>query len=120
MLNPRIVDDNQINAEEDIQITQYTHSEITKDEIKEALRKTKSGKAPGHDQITPDMLKNMGEEALDILHRLINLIWNEKEIPAEWEISVLLPLFKKGDPRDCNNYRGISLLVRPRKYMKKF
>ena len=32
------------------------------------------------------------------------------DIPREWEEALIVPIFKKGNARDCNNYRGINLL----------
>jgi len=41
---------------------------------------------------------------------LIIAIWNKEELPEEWKESVIVPIHKKGDKTECNNYRGISLL----------
>ena len=44
------------------------------------------------------------------IHKLIVLLWNKEELPQEWKESIIVPIHKKGDRMDCNNYREISLL----------
>jgi hypothetical protein len=39
-----------------------------------------------------------------------NSVWNKEELPDQWRESIIVPIHKKGDKTDCNNYRGISLL----------
>jgi len=40
---------------------------------------------------------------------LINGIWNGV-FPKSWNNASIVSIHKKGDPSDCNNYRGISLI----------
>jgi hypothetical protein len=44
------------------------------------------------------------------IHKLICSIWNNEELPQQWKESIIVPIYKKGDMTDCNNYRPISLL----------
>jgi hypothetical protein len=32
-------------------------------------------------------------------------------LPQQWKKSIIVPIHKKGDKTDCNNYKGISLLT---------
>jgi Reverse transcriptase (RNA-dependent DNA polymerase)/Endonuclease-reverse transcriptase len=83
---------------------------ITTEEVKDAVKQLKRGKAAGYDSITAEMLQNLGKAGLEFLTELYNKIWREETIPKDWEIGIVIPLFKKGDNTDCNNYRGITLL----------
>jgi hypothetical protein len=47
---------------------------------------------------------------LSAIHKLINSVWNKEELPDQWKESIIVPIHKKGDKTDCNNYHGISLL----------
>jgi hypothetical protein len=47
---------------------------------------------------------------VSVIHKLIISIWNKKEMPAQWNESIIVPIHKTGDKTDCNNYRGISLI----------
>jgi hypothetical protein len=51
-----------------------------------------------------------GEILLSVIHNPINSVWNKEELPDQWKQSIIVPIHKKGDKTDCNNYHGISLL----------
>jgi hypothetical protein len=38
-------------------------------------------------------------------------MWDKEELPQQWKESVIVPIHKKGNKTDCNNCRGISLLL---------
>jgi len=44
------------------------------------------------------------------IHKLIISVWNKEELPEEWKESSIVPIYKKRDKTDNNNYRGIPLL----------
>jgi hypothetical protein len=44
------------------------------------------------------------------IHKLLNSVWNKKELPDHWKESITVPVHKKSNRTECNNYCGISLL----------
>jgi hypothetical protein len=66
--------------------------------------------SPSSDQILAELIQAGGEILHSKIHKRINSIWSKKELPDQWKESIIVPIYKKGDKTDCNNYRGISLL----------
>jgi len=84
---------------------------ITKDEIKEALKKMTNGNEEGPDQIPMEVWKCLGEEGLEWLTELFNVIFRTAKMPRELRSSTVIPLYNnKWDIQDCNNFRGTKLL----------
>ncbi|KAK3532820.1 hypothetical protein QTP86_032105 [Hemibagrus guttatus] len=84
---------------------------IRKDEVRKALKRMKSGKAVGPDDIPVEVWKCLGEAAVEFLANLFNRVLESEKTPEEWRRSVLVPIFKnKGDVQSCSNYRGIKLM----------
>ena len=89
--------------------------EIQAAEIDKAIKSLKNGKAPGEDLISPEMMKHGRGETAQQLKVLFNLIWNNEEVPKDWQKGSIVKLPKKGDLSNCNNWRGITLLSMPGK-----
>jgi len=67
-------------------------------------------KSPGIDQIPAELIKAGGRTIGLEIHKFIISIWKKEKLPDEWKESIIVPIHKKGDKTDCNNYRRISLL----------
>ena len=57
------------------------------------------------------MIRRGKEALLEDLHKFLCLCWREGSVPEDMRGAKIMTLYKnKGDRRDCNSYRGISLL----------
>ena len=84
---------------------------VGEDEVLAAIKRMKSGKAPGIDNITVEEIRSETHGfGLKAMHHLYSTIWEREELPYEWKRAVIVPLHQKKDKLDCANYRGISLL----------
>jgi hypothetical protein len=80
-------------------------------EVKIYIAKLKKYKSPGSDQIPAELHQAGGEILVSVIHKLITSIQNKEELPDQWKESITVPSHYMGDKTDCNNYRGISLLL---------
>jgi hypothetical protein len=48
------------------------------------------------------MFQAGGETWMSVIHKLINAIWNQGELPDQRKESIMLPIHKKGHKTDCN------------------
>jgi hypothetical protein len=62
------------------------------------------------EEIPAELIQAGVEILLSAIHKLINSVWNKEKLPDQWKASITVPIHKKGDKADCNNYHGISLL----------
>ena len=93
---------------------------VSREEVKNALRRMKKGKAVGPDELPEKIWKCMGEMGIKFLTRLFNRLLVGKWIPEEWRRSVFIPIYKnKGDAQYCGNYRGIKLMSHTMKTWEK-
>jgi hypothetical protein len=79
-------------------------------EVARAIRDTASGKSTGPDDVPVELFKAGGESALDRMHRICVALWETGEWPDDWADSIFITLPKKGDLKQCTNYRTIALV----------
>lgn len=84
--------------------------EITKDEIKSAIKKMNKGKSIGPDDIAIEMVEAMGDEGLEIYHKIFNYIYDSGKLPDDFLRSVFITLPKKPGAVDCKDFRTISIM----------
>ena len=83
---------------------------IILEEVKEAIRSLKGNKASGVDNITAELLQKGGEAVEMVLLKICNLVWEGGTWPKQWKRSIIIPIPKKGNLKQCGNYRTISLI----------
>ena len=54
------------------------------------------------------------------LHLVCQQIWKTRQWPQDWKRSVLIPIPKKGNAKECSNYHTIELISHASKVMVKF
>ena len=110
------VDDNEIpealEIEEPDDEIEYLifNSEITNDEILNAVKSLKIGISPGPDGLFAELFKQSIDVILPLLSSLFNRLFSSGMFQESWSKSVIIPLYKKGDVNNPENFRGISLL----------
>jgi hypothetical protein len=52
-------------------------------------------KSPGIDQIPTEVITGGSRTIRSEIRKLINSIWNRKELPEEWKESIITPIFNK-------------------------
>ena len=85
-------------------------SPIIDDEIFKEIFSLKDGKSPGIDGITPKILKSISHVIVPILSHIFNLVLTSGIYPDALKVAKVIPIFKKGDRNQPENYRPISLL----------
>ena len=89
----------------------FDDSFITAEEVQEAVREMKAGKAAGLDGCVVECLKCGGVIIIEWLVRMLNVCFESGRVPMDWVSACIVPLYKgKGDRYECTSYRGISLL----------
>ena len=86
-----------------------THLEpdILECEIKWALGSITTNKSSGGDGIPAKLFQILKDDIVKVLHSICQQIWKTQQ---DWKRSVLMPIPKKGNVKECSNYHPIVLI----------
>ena len=98
-----------------------THLEpdIVECEVKWALASITTNKASGGDGIPVELFQILKHDAVKVLHSIYQQIWKTQQWPQDWKTSVFISIPKKGNAKQCSNYRTIALISHASKVMLK-
>ena len=98
-----------------------THLEpdILECEVKWALGSITMNKASGGDGTPVELFQIPRDDAVKVLHSICHQIWKTQQWPQDWKSSVFIPIPKKGNPKECSNYRTVALISHTSKVMLK-
>ena len=93
--------------------------DILECEVKWALDGITTNKASGGNGIPAELFQIPKDDAVKVLHSICQQIWKTQQWPQDWKSSVFIPIPKKGNAKECSNYRTIALISHASKVMLK-
>ena len=101
--------------------TVITHLEpdILECEVKWTLGSITTNKASAGDGISAKLFQILKDDAVKVLYSICQQIWKIQQWPQDWKRSVLIPIPKKGNAKQCSNYCSIALISYASKVMFK-
>ena len=64
----------------------------------------------GVDEVCLELLRADMDDTESRLTSCYNRLWEIERWPKVWKKGLVVKVFKKGDLRKCNNWRGVTLL----------
>ena len=88
-------------------------------EVKWALESIATNKASGGDGIPVELFQILKYDAVKVLPSICQQSWKTQQWPQDWKRSVFIPVPKKGNAKECSNYRTIALISHASQVMLK-
>ena len=88
-------------------------------EVKWTLGSTTTNQASGGDGNTVELFKILKDDAVKVLHSTRQPSWKTQQWPQDWKRSVFIPIPKKGNAKECSNYRTTAFISHASKVMLK-
>ena len=88
----------------------HLEPDILECEVKWALESITTNKASGGDGIPVELFQILEDDAVKVRDLICQQIWKTQQSPQGWKMSVFIPIPKKGNAKECSNYRTIALI----------
>ena len=99
------------HADESGMVNEKLNDEIKNEEVLKNIKRLKNNKSSEYDGILNEFLKASSSKLLKVITKLFNLLLKIGMIPSSWSVGYISPIYKgKGDIKDPDNYRGITVL----------
>lgn len=89
--------------------TKISDIEVNEQAVKDAIDCCREFSAPGPDDLSNKIIIELKNEIAKPLAMLFRKSLDESCIPADWRLSNVTPVFKKGSKSEPGNYRPVSL-----------
>ena len=76
-------------------------------------------KASGGDGMPVEVFQILKDDAVKVLRSICQQIWKTQQGPQDWKKSVFISFPKKGNAKECSNYRTTALISHASKVMLK-
>ena len=83
------------------------------------LRKHHTNKVSGSDGIPVELFQILKDDTVKVLHSICQQTWKTQQWPENWKRSAFIPIPKKGNAKECSNYRPVALISHASKVMLK-
>ena len=84
--------------------------DILECEVKWALGSITMNKVSGGDGIPIELFQILKDDAVKVLHSISQQTEKTKQWPQDWKITIFILIPKKGNAKECSNYRTIALI----------
>ena len=101
------------------EVITHLEPDILECEVKWALGSITINKTSGGDGIPVELFQILNDDAVNVLHSICQQILKTQQCPQDWKRSVLIPIPKKGNAKECPNYHTIALISHASKVMLK-
>ena len=91
---------------------------VTTRKVKDKIMALKPDSAPGPDGISGQLLQGLADEISPALAAIFSKSMEDGELPEDWRLANVTPIFKKGSRTKPENYRPVSLTSIPCKIME--